>query len=82
VPFNLKGLPFWDETVARQELYALAPRIEPFLELGRFQNLLHPQVAGQALLQQCDLPRFQALYQKANLFLPSTGRRHRLLDLL
>jgi ATP-dependent Lhr-like helicase len=82
LPFSLDKLPGWDEAVVVQELQLLGNRVEPFLELGRFQNLLHPQVVNQALLEHCDLPRFQTLYQKAKLFLPSNGRRERLLNLL
>ena len=82
LPFSLDKLPVWDETIAVRELQLLGERIEPFLELGRFHELLHPQVANQAFLQQCDLPRFQSLYEAARLFLPSTGLRNRLLNLL
>jgi hypothetical protein len=82
LPFSLNELPAWDEAVALKELQLLGQRVEPFLELGRFQELLHPQVAKEALIQQCDLARFQFLYQSARLLLPSTGRRGRLLNLL
>jgi hypothetical protein len=34
------------------------------------------------LLEQCDILRFQSLYQKAKLLLPPTGHRERLLNLL
>jgi hypothetical protein len=82
LPFSLDKLPVWDENIAVRELQSLGQRVEPFLELGRFHELLHPLVANQAFLQQCDLSRFQSLYQQAKLFLLPTGRRDRLLNLL
>jgi hypothetical protein len=82
LPISLDKLPGWDEVVAEQELQLLGDRVVPFLELGRFQELLHPKVASQALLEQCDILRFQSLYQKAKLLLPPTGHRERLLNLL
>jgi hypothetical protein len=75
-------LPGWVEAFVVQDLQLLGNRVEPFLDLGRLQYLLHPLVVKHALLEHCDFPRFQTLYQKAKLFLPSNGRRERLLNLL
>ncbi len=82
VPVRLTTLPPLDGLMAERQMRSLAHRVEPLLELGRFHNLLHPQVADRALLDQCDLPRFMALYQAARPLLPPPAQRDQLLALL
>jgi ATP-dependent Lhr-like helicase len=82
LPDGVDRLPAWNERLVRQELQILIPRLEPFLELGRFHSLLPPEVAVQTVVEQVDLPRFERLYRSAAIIRPRAGRRERLLQLL
>ena len=70
LPLPLPALPPWDSALALDTLKALAPRLEPYLELGRFQSLLSPEVALGGTLGACDVVRFEALYRAAKLISP------------
>ncbi|HSN73967.1 MAG TPA: hypothetical protein VL334_02610, partial [Anaerolineae bacterium] len=79
---GLHSLPPWDEALAHETARRLMPQLLPFLELGRFQSLLPPDLAYLAALAQIDLPRLEALYRSTTLFIPPAGLRLRLLSLL
>lgn len=81
LPFVLTQLPPWNDAVVQRQLRILLPRLEPLLEVGRFHSLLPVELAEQAILAQCDLPRFKQLYQTATLVAPAPKLRMRLLDL-
>ena len=82
IPDGYTWLPTWEERVVRQQVYRLLPRLEPFLELGRFHALLPPDLAAQSTLAQLNLPRFERLYRSATVIRPTAGQRERLLQLL
>ncbi|MEA3334820.1 MAG: DEAD/DEAH box helicase [Chloroflexota bacterium] len=82
LPAGLSGLQPWSQNLAHQEAQRLMPRLQPYLELGRFHSLLPPDLAYQAALAQCDLPRFEQLYRSAIVVSPPAGLRTRLLDLV
>lgn len=82
VPGALPQLPAWNRADAQRALYGLLPRLEPFLEMGRFHSLLPPTVAERAMIDACDLPRFEILYGRATLIHPEPGLRARLETLL
>ena len=78
----LHGLPPWDATLLRRQLRVLYPQLQSYLDLGRFHSLLPPDVAYDAVIDQCDLPRFERLYRNARLITPPVGLRKRLLSLI
>lgn len=82
LPMSLPHLPLWNQAVVDGQLYALLPRLEVLLELGRFHSLLPITLAERALIAQCDLPRFQQLYESAILITPTAGLRTQLLPLV
>ena len=82
LPAAIDGLPAWHTALAQRHLRILLPRLEPFMELGRFHSLLPADLADQAVIDQCDLPRFEALYRSATVMTPTAGLRTRLLELL
>ena len=82
MPTMLGQLPTWDGAQAEKQLRQLLPRIERFLEMGRFHSLLPAGLAHSTALALCDLPRFQALYRSAELVTPATDLRARLEELL
>jgi ATP-dependent Lhr-like helicase len=82
VPGSLPQLPPWNGADAQIALHGLLPRLEPFLEMGRFHSLLPPTVAERATVNACDLPRFEILYQGAEIVHPSPGLRAQLEGLL
>ena len=82
VPDGCDHLPTWDERVVQQQLFLLVPRLEPFLELGRFHSLLPSDLATQAVVEHTDLPRFERLYRAARIVRPTLGQRQALLHLL
>jgi hypothetical protein len=63
-------------------LHRILPQVEPMLELGRFHSLLPAELARQALIARCDLPRIERLYRQARVLQPSSGLRARLEGLL
>jgi hypothetical protein len=75
LPFALPALPPWDEKVARQVLRQVVPRVRPYLELGRFHELLPLPVAMRAAVAHCHLPRFEHLYRNATLSAPPSHLR-------
>ena len=81
LPTALLQLPPWDQAVVEDQLYVLLPRLEALLELGRFHSLLPVTLAERALIAQCDLPRFEALYADATLLIAPAGLRTQLLTL-
>ena len=82
LPMSLPHLPLWNQAVVDGQLYALLPRLEVLLELGRFHSLLPITLAERAIIAQCDLPRFQQLYESATLITPPAGLRTQLLTLV
>jgi hypothetical protein len=82
LPASLGALPAWNAASAQRQLRILLPRLEPFLELGRFHSLLPAELADQAVIDQCDLPRLERLYRSAILVTPPPSVRTQLLDLL
>ena len=81
LPQSLSALPPWDETRLRHQLALLHSQLEDYLQLGRFHELLPPDLAWKSVQAHCDLPRFQRLYRAAELFLPSPRLRGQLLRL-
>ncbi len=75
-------LPVWDARTVRHQLDKLLPRLEPFLELGRFHTLLPPHLAKQVIVEQVDLSRFEQLYRAATIIKPTRDQRMHLLQLL
>jgi ATP-dependent helicase Lhr and Lhr-like helicase len=75
LPFALPALPPWDEKVARQVWRQVVPRVMPYLELGRFHELLPLPVAMRAAVAHCHLPRFEHLYRQATLTTPPSHLR-------
>ena len=67
LPYSISALPPWDSALALGTLKTLAPRLESYLELGRFQSLLPREVALGGTLGACDVARFEALYRAAKL---------------
>jgi hypothetical protein len=82
LPGPLRHLPRWDETILRRQLALLHAQLEDYLQLGRFHDLLPPELAWDTVLDHCDLPRFQRRYQSSRLLLPPPELRHRLQQLL
>ncbi|MEZ4861599.1 MAG: hypothetical protein R3C14_09840 [Caldilineaceae bacterium] len=82
LPASLVRLPTWNQAVVEGQLHALLPRLEALLELGRFHRLLPVTLAERALIAQCDLPRFHALYAEATLLLAPADLRAQLLTLV
>lgn len=82
LPMALPHLPTWSQALVQGQLYPLLPRLEPLLELGRFHSLLPVDLAERALIAQCDLPRFQQLYESALLIAPTAELRTQLLPLV
>ena len=82
LPYSISALPPWDSALALDTLKTLAPRLEPYLELGRFQSLLSPEVALGGIVGACDVTRFEALYRAAKLLNSvSPGLREALREL-
>lgn len=67
LPCPLPALPPWDGARALETLAALAPQLEPLLELGRFHPLLPPEVRRWGGLEAYDVARFERLYRAATL---------------
>ncbi|MEZ4636042.1 MAG: hypothetical protein R2856_13945 [Caldilineaceae bacterium] len=82
LPRTLPQLPPFYAAQARSALAGLLPRVEPFLELGRFHTLLPPRVAEETVLARCDLPGFERLYRGTRIVEASSGLRARLETLL
>lgn len=82
VPGTVAPLPPFHAAQARSALAGLLPRVEPFLELGRFHSLLPPSVAEETVLARCDLPGFERLYRATRIIEASSGLRARLETLL
>lgn len=82
LPASLQRLPEWEPALAEQQLRLLLPRIEPFLELGRFHNLLPAGLAERTVVELCDLARFERLYRAVTIREPSLGLKERLLEML
>lgn len=82
LPRALTQLPPWNSALAQRALLHLLPRLEARLELGRFHGLLHPALAQQSALQQCNLPRFAQLYEQATIIPAEASLRSRLLELV
>lgn len=82
LPTPLHHLPPLDSRTLRQQVQILLPEIEGYLPLGRYHSLLPPEIARQSILDQLDLPRFTALYQRANLVPTAAALRPQLQGLL
>lgn len=82
LPTGLAQLPPWNGPQAQRQLRRLLPRIEPFLEVGRFHSLLPPVVAEEVVIALCDAPRFEQLYRTAQIVTPSAALRIRLAGLV
>ena len=82
LPTGLTHLPPWNGPQAQRQLQRLLPRVEPFLELGRFHSLLPPAVADEVVIDLCDMPRFEQLYKASQIIIPSAALRNRLVELL
>ncbi len=82
LPTGLAQLPPWNAIQAQRQLHRLLPRIEPFLEVGRFHSLLPPALAEEVVIALCDAPRFAQLYQVAQIITPSAALRARLAGLV
>ncbi len=82
LPAQTAALPPWDETLAVQTLHDLTPVVAPYLELGRFHELLPPALAARAVLEHVHLERFAALYQSATLLPAQPELRARLRELV
>lgn len=82
LPFSVPALPPWDRALAAQVLTELAPRLEPYLEPGRFHPLLPPEVALESVLEGCDMARFEALYRAVTLSTPAPELEAQLGELL
>jgi hypothetical protein len=82
LPDTIAQLPAWNALSVRQQLLRLLPRLEPFLELGRFQPLLPPDLAQQTAVAQVAPSYFEHLYQAATIVQPTTGQRRQLEQLL
>lgn len=81
LPRPLPALPTWDGARALETLAALAPQLEPLLELGRFHPLLPPEVARRGVLEGCDVARFEQLYRAATLKVAAPGLAAQLREL-
>jgi replicative superfamily II helicase len=75
-------LPTWNAQKSRQQLHRLLPRLEPFLELGRFHTLLPSALAIETMIAQVDLPCFEQIYRSATIIHPTTDQRKQLLRLV
>ncbi|MFN8486847.1 MAG: DEAD/DEAH box helicase [Caldilineaceae bacterium] len=82
LPMSIGQLPAWNAAVVHRQVRQLLPRLEAVLELGRFHNLLPVEIAEQTVIEFCDLPRFEQLYQAASISEPPAGLRTQLLGLL
>lgn len=82
LPTPISRLPAWHGPTARRHLLVLIPRLEPFLELGRFHALLPPAVAEASVVEHVDLARLEQRYRAATVVHPTTAQRARLLELL
>lgn len=82
LPWGITQLPAWDDALARQQLIACLPRLEAWVEVGRFQSLLPRDMADETVMEQSDLPRLARLYQAATVLTPPDGLRARLQALL
>ena len=82
LPTSITQLPPWQGGEAQRQLRRLLPRIEPFLEVGRFHSLLPPVVADEMVIALCDAPRFEQLYRAAQIVTPSAALRVQLERLL
>ncbi len=82
VPGAPAQLPPFHAAQARVVLSRLLPRVEPFLELGRFHSLLPPSVAEAVVMARCNLPGFERLYRQARIIEASSGLRAQLERLL
>ncbi len=82
LPTGLPQLPPWNAIQAQRQLHRLLPRIEPFLEVGRFHSLLPPALAEEVVIALCDDQRFERLYRAAQIVTPSAALRVRLAGLV
>ena len=82
LPTGVAQLPPWNAIQAQRQLHRLLPRIEPFLEVGRFHSLLPPALAEEAVIALCDAPRFERLYRATQVVTPSAALRARLAGLM
>jgi ATP-dependent helicase Lhr and Lhr-like helicase len=78
----LLALPAWQGQTVQQQLHRLLPRLESFLELGRFHALLPTNVAARAVVAQVDLACFEQLYRSATIVQPTPEQGRRLLSLV
>ena len=82
LPASLPQLPPWNSALAQHHLRRLAPRLKPFLALGRFHSLLPPELATDTVIALCDLPHFERLYTSSQIVTPPAALRSRLQNLL
>ncbi|MCB0189088.1 MAG: hypothetical protein KDE31_32685, partial [Caldilineaceae bacterium] len=82
LPTAINQLPPWQESQAQRQLRRLLPRVEPFLEVGRFHSLLPPAVADAIVIALCDAPRFERFYRTAQIVTPSAQLHAQLTRLL
>jgi len=76
------SLPSWDPSRTNRAFWRQAHRFGKFLNLGRFHSLLPPQIMDETIHEVCDLATFEALYQNAEIIVPSQEVRERLVALL
>jgi hypothetical protein len=81
LPFELVTLPPWDEQVFQRLLKSEVRILTPLLELGRFHNLLPPDVAYAAVVDWLNPEYFKVLYEQATTW-PGRSMREVLLALL
>lgn len=82
LPTAITQLPVWHDRLAERQLRRLLPRVEPFVEVGRFHSLLPPAIADDMVITLCDMPRFERLYRAAQIVTPSAPLRAQLTQLL
>lgn len=82
LPEVLLQLPPLNLRTTYQSLRQLVPRLEPFLNLGRFHALLPPGLAHENVLEICDVPRFKNLYESVSIVAPSAALKAQLRKLL
>lgn len=82
LPRPLDVLPPWDASLAEAEARRMLARLEPYLDMGRFQSLLPSDVATRSALEQIDLPRLEGLYRAASIVTSPAAIRDELRALL
>jgi ATP-dependent Lhr-like helicase len=82
LPFTLTVLPPYDEALVKAQVERLARYFGHLLALGRFYELLPPELALQDVVAQLDLSRFATLYKNVRLQEAPAGMREALWALL